>query len=412
MRHNVSVLFGKWSAHVALSMVLASASLASSFKVIYSFGYNSPQGSVPFGDQLVFDAKGNLYGTTSGGGNLNSCHPQGCGTVFELSPSSKGWTETVLHQFDWYNDGEGPYYNLVLDPQGNLYGVVTAGPPGYEGAVFELSPGSVGQWTETILWKFAGGKTPHSGYVRDSAGNLYGNSDFTDELSPLPGGQWKDRTIAKTGSPATLTLKDGNLYDAAGGLGKYSLGMAYELTPAQDGSWQQIDLYDFKGNIGGGSDGAGPSAGVVFDSKGNLYGATGSGGTYSNACWQYGGEFGCGTVYKLTPTTHGQWKETVLHRFKYANDGFGPGNTLTIDKAGNLYGVAAGGINGYGILFKLSPGTNGKWNYSVLHRFTDAKDDGAWPDTVMVFDKQQKHLYGTTEYGGTYNSGTVFEITP
>ena len=52
--------------------------------------------------------------------------------------------------------------------------------------------------------------------------------------------------------------------------------------------------------------------------------------------------------------------------------------------------MAAGGINGYSLLFRLSPGTNGKWNYSVLRRFTDAKDDGAWPDTVMVFDKQQK----------------------
>jgi uncharacterized repeat protein (TIGR03803 family) len=312
-----------------------------------------------------------------------------------------------------------PWGVLTFDPQGNLYGVTSDGPNInnhlYFGAVFELSPGSDGQWTESILWMFNGG-TPKSGYVRDQAGNLYGNNDFTDELSPLPDGKWEHRTIAQASSIfSAATLKNGNLYDA-GGVGQYGIGMVYQLAPSKDGSWQQIDLYDFKGNTGGGNDGADPAAGVVFDGKGNLYGATGSGGTYSNACWQYGGEFGCGTVYKLTPTTHGQWKETVLHRFKYANDGFGPGNTLTIDKAGNLYGVAVGGSNACqttcGLIFKLSPGTNGKWNYSVLHRFTDAKDDGAWPDTTMVFDKQQKHLYGTTLYGGTYNSGIVFELTP
>src|SRR5580704_539413 len=128
MRRNVSFILGKCSAHVALSMVLSSISLASSFKVIYSFGNNSPKGGVPFGDQLVFDAKGNLYGTTSGGGNLKSCPPQGCGTVFKLSPFGNGWTEKVIHEFDWNVDGEGLYYNLVLDPDGNLYGVTGDGP--------------------------------------------------------------------------------------------------------------------------------------------------------------------------------------------------------------------------------------------------------------------------------------------
>jgi len=351
---------------------------------------------------LVPDGKGNFYGMAYGG-------TKGYGLVFELSPDPKGWTETVLHDFDWYHDGEVPRGILALDPQGNLYGVTTQGPPSkqgeYDGVVFELSPSAGGQWTEEILCMFIGG-TPHSGYVRDQAGNLYGNNDFTDELSLLKDGKWEHRTIAQASSIfSAATLKDGNLYDA-GGIGKYSEGMVYELTPDKDGKWRQIDLYDFQDK------GANPTAGVVFDSEGNIYGATGGGGTYSDACWEYGSEFGCGTVFKLTPTAQGQWKETVLHRFESAYDGFGPGNTLTTDKAGNLYGVAAGGINGYGILFKLSPSADGQWNYSVIHRFTDAKDDGAWPDTTMVFDKQQKHLYGTTLYGGRYNSGIVFEITP
>lgn len=382
------------------------SSAASKFKILYSFSNGAGGAGPAYG--LVLDNAGNFYGMAYGG-------TKGYGLVFELSPHATGWTETVLHNFDWVHDGELPKGILALDPRGNLYGVTTQGPPSkqgeYHGVVFELSPGSDGQWTENILCMFIGG-TPHSGYVRDPAGNLYGNNDFTDELSPLPDGKWEHRTIAQAFSTfSAATLKNGNLYDA-GGVGQYGIGMVYQLAPSKDGDWQQIDLYDFKGNTGGGNDGANPSAGVVFDGKGNLYGATGSGGIYSNACYAYGKVNGCGTVFQLTPTAHGQWKETVLHRFKDAIDGFGPGNTLTIDKAGNLYGVAAGGISGYGLLFELSPGKNGKWTYTVLHRFTDAKDDGAWPTTTMIFDKQQKHLYGTTLYGGAYNSGIVFELTP
>lgn len=399
-RRTLSLAVGTAVAAAVALLLVPPLRADSTFKIVYSFSGGAGGLTPAYG--LIWDKVGNLYGVAGGG-------TKGYGLVFELSPASTGWTETVLHDFDWYHDGEVPLGILTLDPHGNLYGVTTQGPPSkqgeYDGVVFELSRGSDGQWTEDILCMFIGG-TPHSGYVRDQAGNLYGNNDFTDELSPRKDGKWEHRTIARASSIfSAATLKGGSLYDA-GGVGRYSEGMVYQLIPAKGGKWQQIDLYDFKDK------GADPTAGVVFDSKGNIYGATGGGGTYSNACWTYGGEFGCGTVFKLTPTAHGQWKETVLHRFESAYDGFGPGNTLTIDNAGNLYGVAAGGINGYGVLFKLSPGTDGKWNYSVLHRFTDAKDDGAWPDTTMVFDKEQKHLYGTTLYGGAYNSGTVFEITP
>ncbi len=407
-------MVSKYFCHAVGKMFLILAlaipsSAASKFKILYSFS-NGAGGAGPT-DGLVSDNAGNLYGMAYDG-------TMGYGLVFELSPGANGWTETVLHNFNWNVDGELPKGILIFDPQGNLYGTTIYGPNTgghlYSGVVFELSPLANGSWAETILYMWPGGGQPESGVVRDGAGNLYGNHGLTFELSPGSGGQWSEREI---GAPPTsfsdsaLNLRDGNLYNA-GGSGKYGIGMVYEFAPKKDGSWQQIDLYDFKGNTGGGSDGANPSAGVVFDGKGNLYGATGSGGIYSNACYAYGKVNGCGTVFKLTPTAHGQWKETVLHRFKEASDGFGPGNTLTIDKAGNLYGVAAGGINGYGLLFELSPGKNGKWTYTVLHRFTDAKDDGAWPTTTMIFDKQQKHLYGATLYGGAYNSGIVFELTP
>ena len=411
----VSKYFSRALGSAFLILVLAIPSPAASrFKILYNFSNGSGGAGPAYG--LVSDNVGNFYGMAYGG-------TTGYGLVFELSPHSTGWAETVLHNFGFYVDGELPRGILTFDPQGNLYGNTVDGPYTnghlYAGVVFELSPSANGTWTETILYMWPGGGQPESGLVRDGAGNLYGNHGLTFELSPGSGGQWSEREI---GAPPTsfstnsaLTPRGGNLYNA-GGAGKYGYGMVYEFIPAKDGSWQQVDLYDFKGNIGGGSDGYYPTAGVVFDGKGNVYGATVGGGIYSNACYAYGKVNGCGTVYKLTPTAHGQWKETVLHRFDYANNGFGPGNTLTIDKAGNLYGVAVGGNNacqnGCGLIFKLSPTKSGKWKYSVVHTFTDAKDDGAWPDTTMVFDKQQKHLYGTTLYGGTYNSGIVFELTP
>ena len=86
---------------------------------------------------------------------------------------------------------------------------------------------------------------------------------------------------------------------------------------------------------------------------------------------------------------------------------------MNIDSSGNLYGTAIGGTGGgWGVIFKLARDLQGHWTYSVLHTFTDGKNDGAEPYAPMIFDKTGKHLYGTTAYGGTYNGGTVFELTP
>lgn len=100
-----------------------------------------------------------------------------------------------------------------------------------------------------------------------------------------------------------------------------------------------------------------------------------------------------------------------MYRFIDSQNGYGPFITLTIDKAGNLYETAKGGSE-WGVICKLAPTGDGKWTYSVLHTFTDGKDDGAEPFAPMIFDNNEKHLYGTTAYGGAYNSGTVFEMTP
>jgi uncharacterized repeat protein (TIGR03803 family) len=145
-------------------------------------------------------------------------------------------------------------------------------------------------------------------------------------------------------------------------------------------------------------------AGVIFDRSGNLYGATNSGG----AC------DGCGTVFQLSRTAAGKWKEAILYDFPKPYDGSSPGASLVFDTAGNLYGTAATGgnnscANGCGVVFKLTPGSGGKWTYNVLHRFNF--QDGANPTDALIFDKKG-NLYGTTTLGGAGGYGVVFEITP
>jgi uncharacterized repeat protein (TIGR03803 family) len=138
-----------------------------------------------------------------------------------------------------------------------------------------------------------------------------------------------------------------------------------------------------------------------LDASGDLYGVTGLGGVHDQ-----------GTVFKFA-FIGGHWKQTVLYDFPNCADGCFPGRTLVFDKLGNLYGVSDGGIadcGGYtcGVVFKIAPQKNGKWTYSVLHKFTGK--DGAFPWGVIVDGKG--NLFGTTENGGTYNSGVAFEITP
>ena len=151
------------------------------------------------------------------------------------------------------------------------------------------------------------------------------------------------------------------------------------------------------------SDGSVLYDGVVVDKAGNLYGATAQGGSSTN----------CGVIFKLSPKADGKWDETILYDFPKPTEGCGS-STLTFDKKGNLWGTAGGGTGecngGCGVVFKMTPAAKGKWKYSVVHDFTGT--DGAYPAAAVVFD-QHGNLYGTTELGGPGHSvGVVFEITP
>jgi uncharacterized repeat protein (TIGR03803 family) len=323
--------------------------------VLHSFNDNDAFGP---GSSLIFDAAGNLYGTTFYGGH-------GHGTVFKLTPNGDGsWTESVIHSFNYVDDGAGPYSGLIFDAAGNLYGTTYSGGAHKKGTVFELTPNGDGSWVENVLHSFNGsdGRHPRCSLLIDAAGNLYG-------------------TTAMGGDEACVQ---------GGGFG---CGTVFELTPNGDGSWVENVLHSFNG-----SDGDYPYAGVIFDAAGNLYGTT-----------ELGGAFGHGTVFELTPNGDGSWREHVLHKFDYIY-GSDPMAGLIFDAAGNLYGTTLGGGSyGYGVVFKLRPTPSGAWRYSVLLEFSDRP--GAWPESGLVLD-QTRNLYGTTVGDGSTTFGSVFEITP
>jgi len=311
--------------------------------VLYNFcSVNSPifcaDGYQPIGPVIYI--AGNLYGTASFGGlNLG-------GVVFELSPSGAGWTETVLYSFcSQMNcaDGSYPTSGLIVDQAGNFYG--TAGP------VYELSPNGNGAWTEQVIYSVqASGSV---GLVTDTSGNLYG-ADYSQhifELSPNGNGGWGATDIftftgAKGINPTGALVLDsaGNVYGTTEYGGNSGNGTVWELSLSKKG-WKEKVLHTF-----GGGNGFHPVGGVVLDAAGNLYGTTVGGGRGD-------GGTGLGVVYELVaPVGKGADKEKVLWNFN-GPDGAYPASSLFQDNAGNLYGTASGGTQpaGLGVVFEVTP---------------------------------------------------------
>jgi uncharacterized repeat protein (TIGR03803 family) len=435
------LLIGLVGALVVMSVVVLSGQelkhvppAAPSYTVLYSFNPdNGIDGSGPNG--VIRDTAGNLYGTTFGGGS-GACTSGtiiiGCGTAFKLSPTG---TQTVL-----YNFTGGAYFpaaGLIQDAVGNLYGTTEFGglqsnpsclqfssTSGGCGVVFKLTPSG----TATGLYSFTGGAdgaNPLAGLIRDAAGNLYGTTylggsatnpgcgpsigcGVVFKLSPA-GAETVLHSFtdgADGGLPTAGLILDaaGNLYGTASFGGGSGYGVVFKVSSC--GSRFKV-LYSFTG----GADGGFPTAGLIQDPAGNLYGTTFGGGAKSSACIPYVSNLSrtCGVVFKLSPTG----AETVLHTFAGGADGGNPAAGLVRDAAGNLYGTtlvggpesSACGTLGCGTVFKLTPsGTE-----TVLHSFTGA--DGANTSAGLILDAASI-LYGTTNGGGAYRGGVVFRLTP
>lgn len=407
----------------ALISILTASSIAATEKVLHSFNPAIVHGQLPEA-ALVSDAAGNLYGTTYYGGDHY------WGTVYKLVPnSSGGWTQTVLYNFKGNGDGCSPAAALVIDAQGDLYGTTLKGGVGSNcsgyGTVFQLSPNSKGEWIETVLYRFQGGNNgaEPNGLVLDPAGNLYGTTFGSNnfgcatgcgtvfKLTPNSGGNWSQTILHAFGTgsdgahPAASMIFDaaGNLYGTTQGGGASGYGTVFELMPGPKGTWAESVLYDFSG----GADGSTPEGSVILDSAGNLYGAT-----------YYGGGFSSGAVFELKPNGNSAWNESVLYSFDAApGDGLNPLGVV-LDNSGNLYGTTGSGGGtttecypgtGCGTVFQLTQSSGGQWTETILHSFS-GRDDGSVPSGGLILGPGG-NLYGSTLGGGAAGLGAVFKLS-
>jgi uncharacterized repeat protein (TIGR03803 family) len=426
-------------------------------KVLYSF-QGGTDGSTPAGG-VIFDKAGNLYGLTIYGGST-ACPPGWCGTFYQVSPPlQKGgaWTETVLYVFKGHdqNDGSSPSGSLIADGAGNFYGVTGYGGSGPCvlfgtatgcGTVFELTPPKTkgGAWTEEVLYNFQGGNDgdlPTGPLVFDSAGNLYGATEFGGgkgttcdifyggncgtvfKLSPpkIKTGKWTEKVLHSFAGGTDGAVPNGGLVlDSKGAAygttlnggnqgckNSYGIGCgtAFKLAPPsmRRGMWREKMLHRFED----GDDGASPNSGFILDPEGALYGTAGTGGAQQD-----------GVVFRLTRQKSGNWAETVIHTFTDNAHGRGPSGPVRFDSAGNLYGVAGWGQYFAGVVYRLVPPkaeTGNSWSYALPYEFKGTPD-AAYPEADLIFDAGG-NLYSTTQGGGTGRAcqggcGTVFEVEP
>jgi uncharacterized repeat protein (TIGR03803 family) len=345
--------------------------------------------------------------------------------AFAAANSALAQKETVLYSFGIKAaEGATPWGSLIMDKAGDLYGTTSEGGAYGLGTVFKLSPPATkrGAWTGTVLYSFGSqpgdGATPYDSLVTDKDGNLYGttysgganNVGTVFELSPEKTGTWTETVLYNFGGAPNdgslpyaglmIDTKD-NLYGTTYTGGANNAGTVFKLTREKSGAWSEAVLHGFGGAA---NDGSLPYAGLIMDKAGDLYGTTSEGGAYS-----------FGTVFKLSREKGGVWTETGLYSFgSQSEDGVNPHGSLIMDKAGNLYGMTTGGGKYvYGEVFKLSPPAEktGIRAETILYSFGSYSIDGAYPFDGLIMD-ETGNLYGTTTGGGKYSFGTVFQMSP
>jgi hypothetical protein len=423
---------------LVLTLILSTAASSAVEKVLHNFT-DGKDGKHPAA-RLLFDPAGNLYGVTAYGGisSESTCVIIGCGVVFEMRPASSGiWKYKVLHTFCLVRDcadGAFPSGGLISDSAGNLYGSTSGSGNivaciGYGcGVVYRLSPTPSGPWNYTVLFTFPGG----SGGARpgiltlDSAGNLFGEATIGGhvgascdyyagcglvfELTPNPGDTtWTEKVLhtftgrADGGLPAGGLIFDlsGNLFGTtqAGGIKNLgncyqtTCGVAFQLTPNPDGTWQETVIHSFTG----GSDGGYPTSGLIFDPTGNLYGTSSPGGL-SN-------------VFQFTPNPNGGWTEKVIGSI--GGSTYAP---VLRTSNGNLYGTSANlGAHNGGFVFEYRPNPDGSWTESIIYDFCSRIEhkyrclDGN-ENFAGLIDDAAGNLYGVTYIGGKNDDGIVFQL--
>jgi len=340
-------------------------------------------GGSPYGE-LIKGPDGNFWGVTSAGGTNTY------GTIFKITPAG---TYTVLKSFSYATDGTNPHGHLVLGNDGNFYGITTGGGPNGVGTIFKYTPGGV----FTVLHSFnktTDGSNSYGSLTEGTDGNLYGIT--------YGGGTYGNGTIFKVTKSGVFTVlrhldgttdggasqgdlvqaTDGNFYGMCYSGGINGNGTIFKITPS--GTYKVLKALASQTN------GGNPYGNLFQNSDGFLYGMTKTGGAKS-----------AGTIFKIS--TAGAF--TVIHSFDAPAEGSGANGGLIKGKDGNLYGMtSSGGINQWGTAFKVT--TSGV--LTVLASFNGATAGNA-PYETLVKGKDSAY-YGTTSSGGKYNYGTIFKI--
>jgi uncharacterized repeat protein (TIGR03803 family) len=358
------------------------------------------------------------------GGLLPS--PAGSVAVRGASAQHRASTESVLYSFG--SDSAAPDFGMIADGAGALYGTTIFGGGG--GTVFKLTPNHLG-YSYSVVYSFPGGSggSVPEGVVLESDGALYGVT-FAGGTSGNGGLGWG--TVFKLtpqGSGYSPTIlyrfagypdagqpngpividKTGSLYGSSQFGGATNNGAVFKITPSGSGYSESV-IYSFPGGSGGQM----PEAGVAMDQHGDIYGTTGYGGSSQGICGSLGG---CGVVFKVSLTKSGS-SEKIIHAFLgNPNDGDLPYGVPTVDeRTGAIYGTTEYGgsyqRNALGTAFKLVPKGSG-YTESILHSFTGGAD-GFLPEGALLVE--HAGVYGTTSFGGGgcrgIGCGLVFEITP
>ncbi len=273
---------------------------------------------------------------------------------------------------------------------------------------------------EQVLYTFTGpgGASPQAGLIMDRAGNLYGTTTVGGaggygtvfELSPNGSGGYTESVLHSFAGgdgavPSAALIMDGvgNLYGTTQNGGQVGEGEVFELSPTPGGDYLLSVLHTFTGSTAAVSDGGAPGAALIMDSAGNLYGTTQTGDIDND-----------GVVFELSPSVGGGYQETPLYSFNYTFSGINDGadclSALYLDSAGNLYSTTNGGGDyGFGTFFKLSPGPGG-YTETIFYQFTGL-NDGGQSQAGLITDSAG-NFYGTSSGGGAFGYGLVFEFSP
>jgi uncharacterized repeat protein (TIGR03803 family) len=382
----------KTSTGFLLLLSLATSPAISGEEVLYSF----PDQSYPVGN-LTETGAGSFVSTTYG--------LSGYGTVFRLKRKASDWRFETIHEFDG-TDGSNPLAGLIYNKSARMfYGVTANGGTNNGGTVFSLTPSG----RETVLYSFsyANGVVPSAALLQDNqSGTLYGTTvsggDFDcGTIFSLSGGagKWAFSTLYNfQNSPAdgcgpitplvegpTPGVFVGSTYEG----GSNNAGTLFTLTNTA-GTWSEAVIHSFKGD----ADGIDPYD-VVRSRDGTIYGVV-----------KYGGPTRNGALFKLAFKA-GVWTYKIIHGMEHT---MSPVALYLDDDTGTLYGAAAAVGIGNGDVFKLER-SGSKWTETILHHFTGGAD-GSQPEARPILDRTTGILYGTTSFGGEFDGGTVYMISP